>query len=186
MEYIEGRNLRDHMRSITGPMPFQNVAILICEVLSALGYAHQRGVIHMDIKPSNIMLSNDDNIKLIDFGISQNAGVQTQEIIMGTPYYMSPEQIEGSAVDCRTDIYSVGITIFELISGKLPFSGISTQSELLDKIRSGKLPEVNSWNRIDKEMEKEMNEIIKKATNLDPDERFDDCEEFREALQAFL
>lgn len=185
MEYIEGKNLRDYMKSVTGPMPFQNAALLISETLNALGYAHQHDVIHMDIKPSNIMLSNENKIKLIDFGISQTRN-RANERVMGTPYYMSPEQIDGENIDERTDIYSLGVTIYELITGRLPFNTSGTSEELLRNIKKQELKPIKALNRYDKELEDEMNAIIMQATAKDPDDRFPNCQAFKDALESII
>ena len=185
MEYIEGKNLRDYMKSVTGPMPFQNAALLISETLNALGYAHQHDVIHLDIKPSNIMLSNENKIKLIDFGISQTRN-RANERVMGTPYYMSPEQIDGENIDERTDIYSLGVTIYELITGRLPFNTSGTSEELLRNIKKQEIKPIKALNRYDKELEDEMNAIIMQATAKDPDDRFPNCQAFKDALESII
>lgn len=186
MEYIEGKNLRDYMKSITGWLPVQNVALFIHETLNALEYAHNRGIIHMDIKPSNIMLSNQNQIKLIDFGISQKKDRANDGIKMGTPFYMSPEQIEGKGIDERTDIYSLGITMYELIAGTPPFAGNTTKEELMEIIRTKNIPKVKTLNSYDKVYEDEINEIIKKSTAKIPSNRFRSCQEFKNALKTII
>lgn len=186
MEYIEGKNLRDYMKNITGWLPVQNVALFIHETLNALEYAHNKGVIHMDIKPSNIMLSNQNQIKLIDFGISQKKDRANDGIKMGTPFYMSPEQIEGKGIDERTDIYSLGITMYELIAGTPPFAGNTTKDELLEIIRTKNIPKVKILNSYDKEYEDQINEIIIKSTAKNPNNRFRSCQEFKNALKIFI
>jgi len=185
MEYIEGKNLRDYMKSVTGPMPFQNAALLISETLNALGYAHQHDVIHLDIKPSNIMLSVENKIKLIDFGISQTRN-RANERVMGTPLYMSPEQIDGENIDERTDIYSLGVTIYELITGRLPFNTSGTSEELLRDIKKQEIKPIKALNRYDKELEDEMNAIIMQATAKDPEDRFPNCQAFKDALESII
>ncbi|MBM3431829.1 MAG: serine/threonine protein kinase [Bacteroidetes bacterium] len=185
MEYIEGKNLRDYMKSVTGPMPFQNAALLISETLNALGYAHQHDVIHLDIKPSNIMLSVENKIKLIDFGISQTRN-RANERVMGTPLYMSPEQIDGENIDERTDIYSLGVTIYELITGRLPFNTSGTSEELLRNIKKQEIKPIKALNRYDKELEDEMNAIIMQATAKDPEDRFPNCQAFKDALESII
>jgi serine/threonine protein kinase len=121
MEYVDGKNLFDYMSTVTGPMPMQNVALLFNEVLSALSYVHDKKLVHLDIKPSNIMLSTNNNVKLVDFGITLDKSNQNKEKMMGSPAYMSPEQILEEEIDHQSDIYSAGIAMYELIMGKLPF-----------------------------------------------------------------
>lgn len=186
MEYIEGKNLRDYMKTVTGPMPFQNAALLISETLNALSYAHSKNIIHMDIKPSNIMLSSSNVIKLIDFGISQTRERVNDGIKMGTPYYMSPEQIDGKNIDERTDIYSLGITIYELITGRLPFRANNNSQELMETIKKESIEPIKAQNTYDKVFESEMNEIIFRATAKSPNDRFNSCDEFKEALEFII
>lgn len=136
MEYAEGITLSE-MIGITGPIPEDRATRIIRQVLAALDYAHQRGVIHRDIKPGNIMVGANDSVKIMDFGIARmmNAGHMTQTgTRMGTPFYMSPEQVlNPREVDHRTDIYSAGIVFFEMLTGKLPFQTDSESSFILEK-----------------------------------------------------
>lgn len=186
MEYIEGKNLRDYMKSVTGPLPFQNAALFISETLDALEYSHSCGIIHLDIKPSNIMLSIENKIKLIDFGISKTRDTVNDGVKMGTPYYMSPEQIKGNDIDERTDIYSLGVTLFELVTGKLPFAASTTKNDVLQKIQKEPMPEVNALLKSDKEYETEFNDLIQKATAKNPKNRFQSCSEFKSAISFLL
>ena len=187
MEYIEGKNLGDHMKEVTGPLPFQNAVIFIIESLNAIGYAHSNGFVHMDLKPSNIMLSTENEIKVIDFGISMDLNKEKHAEIMGTPYYMSPEQIEGIDIDHRTDIYSMGVTIYELITGKPPFADAKVSREhLLEMIKTVPLPLVKTNNVFDKPLLKGMNHIIQKSTAKDPDDRYQTCGEFINDLAEIL
>lgn len=136
MEYAEGITLSE-MIGITGPIPEDRATRIIRQVLSALEYAHQRGVIHRDIKPGNIMVGAGDSVKIMDFGIARmmSAGHMTQTgTRMGTPFYMSPEQVlNPREVDHRTDIYSAGIVFYEMLTGKLPFQTDSESSFVLEK-----------------------------------------------------
>lgn len=124
MEYIEGVTLDDWMRRNRKPMALAEVEGIIRQVADALQYAHGRGMIHRDIKPSNIMLDRENHIKLMDFGLVRAAefGQLTRSgAVIGTPQYMSPEQVTGGQVDRRTDIYSLGVVIYELLVGAAPF-----------------------------------------------------------------
>ena len=133
------------------------------------------------------MLSTENEIKVIDFGISMDLNKEKHAEIMGTPYYMSPEQIEGIDIDHRTDIYSMGVTIYELITGKPPFADAKVSREhLLEMIKTVPLPLVKTNNVFDKPLLKGMNHIIQKSTAKDPDDRFQTCEEFISGLEEIL
>lgn len=188
MEYIDGKNLKEYIKGVTGPLPFENAAMFVNEALKAIEFAHESGFIHNDIKPSNIMLNDQMEIKVIDFGISID--INQQQILenMFTPYYASPEQtIIGRTVDKRTDIYSMGITLYELVVGRPPFSGINlSRSELIEKVRTGKIPEVKSNHVYNQPYLNLINNIIQKATQKDPDSRYQNCESFRDDLESML
>jgi len=187
MEYIEGNDLSDYINKISGPLPLFNIALIMNEVLSALYYVHEKDLIHLDIKPSNIMLTNDDRVKLIDFGIAHDNSNGAIKNIMGSPYYMSPEQlVEGGRIDHRSDVYSVGITIYELLTGKLPFSDCNSKEELYEAIKTKPIPKVKSLFHVDDKFELEINKIIQKATFKDPEARFQSCQELQIALLKFL
>ncbi len=189
MEYIDGDNLKDYLRKMTGPMPIAMASAMIIETLDALAYAHEQNVVHLDIKPGNIMLCSRTNmIKLIDFGISANLSKQQDKTIMGTPYYMSPEQLVGQdMVDFRSDIYSVGITLYELIKGKTPFAHSQTREELKENIQNKDVPRITESFYVQEEgLLPTINRIIYKSTQKIPDDRYDDCREFIEDLTILL
>ncbi len=122
MELLQGTTLKDWSRK-PNLMPFQQVLPILATVAEAMDYAHQQGVVHRDIKPANIMLTDDEVVKIMDFGIAKMAtSSKTQtNIVMGTPTYMSPEQIAGKKVDGRSDIFSLAVVMFELLTGRPPF-----------------------------------------------------------------
>lgn len=186
MEYIDGKNLFDYMKNVTGPMPIQNVALFVSEILDALIYVHQKGLVHLDIKPSNIMLTANDEIKLIDFGISYDLKMKQEDRISGTPSYMSPEQIEGTSIDFRSDIYSIGITMFELITGYLPFHTAKSRDDLFKAIKTQEIPYIRSLHLFDKNLEEKVNDIIQKACAKNPEKRFQSCEEFKKSISSLL
>ena len=186
MEYVDGKNLYDYMTTVTGPLPLQNVALLLNEVLSALSYVHDRKLIHLDIKPTNIMLSMNNSIKLVDFGISQDKTSVVNDKPIGSPAYMSPEQVEGKDVDFQSDIYSTGIAMFELLTGSLPFQSCETREELFEAIKSNKMPHLKANNALDLEYESEMNRIFRKATNKNKQERYQSCEAFQLDIIQFI
>ena len=177
MEYVDGQNLFEYQKNVTGPMPVSMAALLICEVLKALQYAHENNVVHLDIKPANIMLSNRDEVKVLDFGISQDMNGKKPEKLMGSPSYMSPEQLDSRGIDHRSDIYSLGITLYELITGSLPFDGARSRDELFEAIRHQKVPSIKS-HTIDR--------IIAKSTAKRKEDRFQSCDEFRKYLSIYI
>jgi serine/threonine-protein kinase len=186
MEYVDGKNLYDHMTTVTGPLPLQNVALLLNEVLGALSYVHDRNLIHLDIKPSNIMLSTNNSVKLVDFGISQDKKSTVSEKPIGSPAYMSPEQVEGDDVDFQSDIYSTGVAMYELLTGSLPFQSSETREELFQAIKANKMPHLKANNALDQEHETEMNRIFKKATQKNKKERYQSCEAFQLDIIQFI
>ena len=125
MEYVDNGSLRDRLRA-GRPLPLDFVTSVIGQTCEALSYAHSRGVIHRDIKPENIMFSSKEGVKVVDFGIAKVASsiTRTSEgMIVGTPYYMSYEQAKGQRVDPRSDIYSLGVVLYEMVTGRVPFTG---------------------------------------------------------------
>ena len=127
MEYLEGQTLRNAIQA-GGPMPLPTVKDYILQLCSALAYAHQNGVVHRDIKPENVQILPGGHIKLTDFGIARLMGepsITQDGQVFGTPSYMSPEQVAGKSIDTRSDIFSVGVLIYEMLAGKKPFAGDS-------------------------------------------------------------
>ena len=175
MEYLEGRDLSEFIRK-GSLLPVRKVIDCAAQIADALGYAHRRGVIHRDIKPANIMLLNNGTVKITDFGIARIiATSQTQTgIVKGTPYYMSPEQFSGKKVDGRSDVFSLGTMMFQLLTGKLPFYGESP-SVLMHKIMNERHPDPRKFNPklpaplvsiIDKALEKDRTKRYQRAENL--------------------
>ncbi len=145
MEFIEGENLSSIIRRLKW-LDFSHVIYIATQLARALDYSHQKGVIHRDIKPQNIMVTNDGEIKIVDFGIAvvkDHYRKDESDLIIGTPSYVSPEQIKGEKTDHRADIYSTGVTLFHMVAGILPFSGeniykkhLSSPIPSIKKIRS--------------------------------------------------
>lgn len=138
MKLIEGGDLGGLIRQ--GPLPLDKAAKLLDQVASALDYAHQRGVVHRDIKPGNILLDDEGNAVLTDFSIAQITNDSTSltqtGVIIGTPAYMPPEQWQGTPIDSRTDIYALGVVLFDMLAGRTPFQG-ETPAMLMYSTRFG-------------------------------------------------
>ncbi|MEJ2025580.1 MAG: serine/threonine-protein kinase, partial [Deltaproteobacteria bacterium] len=169
MEYLEGKSLIRY-GSKERRLPLTKVLDVAAKVADALDYAHKQGVIHRDIKPANIMLLRDGNIKVTDFGIAKAiSSTRTKTgVILGTPNYMSPEQIMGHKIDARTDIFSLGVLLFQLLTGKLPFRG-ENLSGLLYHITQGKHPSIRL---MESGIPKACEQIIDKALAKNPRDRF--------------
>jgi serine/threonine protein kinase len=122
MEFVEGRTLKDIVRE-RGAAPPEAAADITLQILRALRFAHQRGIVHRDIKPQNVLIDNDGRVRVADFGIAR-AGVSDMTetgSVMGTAQYLSPEQAQGKPVDARSDLYSTGVVLYELLTGRVPF-----------------------------------------------------------------
>jgi serine/threonine-protein kinase len=169
MEFLDGENLEKYCRK-GSLLPIRRVLDIVAETADALEYAHNNGIIHRDIKPANIMLLKHGKIKVTDFGIakSMSSSKTRSGIILGTPNYMSPEQIIGRQIDGRSDIFSLGVVFFQLITGELPFRG-ENLNDLFYQITQVKHP---SPSKISPRVVKPCEQIINKALAKDPDRRF--------------
>lgn len=180
LEYVEGNPLDVFIERINGPIP-ENVTIgIFKQILAGFSFAHSKGVIHRDIKPSNIILKPDYTPKILDFGIAKlltsNRAFTKAGDKVGTVLYMSPEQVRGSDVDVRSDIYSLGITLFEMLTGKRAYDLDSLSDYAIQtKIISEPLPLASD---IYPAVSRHMENVIAKATEKTPLDRFQTCEEF--------
>jgi eukaryotic-like serine/threonine-protein kinase len=177
MEYLEGRSLKDRIVA-EGPLPIASAIEATREILRALSFAHRRGIVHRDIKPHNVLLAQDGaerRHKVTDFGISRTSASQMTEAgsIVGTAQYLSPEQARGASVDQRSDIYSVGIVLYELLTGRLPFTG-ETPLEIAMKHLS-EVPKPPSSLR--PEVPADLDMVVLRALAKDPADRFESAEE---------
>ena len=180
MELVEGVSLDQRLRE--GPLPVKEAASCIGQVLVALAYAHRQGVVHRDIKPANMMLTPDGTVKLMDFGIAKGAGDRKLTMTgttMGSLYYMSPEQIRGlSVLDARSDLYSVGVSLYELVTGKRPFDGDSQFAIMSAHLEKTPVPPIT----IDPRLPEGLNDLILFSVNREPEARFQSAEAFGRAL----
>lgn len=179
MEYVEGETLDSRLRN--GPLAIPEAARITAQVLEALEYAHSRGVVHRDIKPANVMISTKGGVKLLDFGIAKattDKQITVAGTTMGSLYYMSPEQIRGEQVDQRADLYSLGITLYELTTGKRPFGGESGYAIMAEHLQKQPIPPVE----IDPRVPASMSTVILRALAKNPTDRYQSAAEFRRDL----
>ncbi len=183
MELIEGTPLSQSARK-PNLMPVNEVLLTIATVADALDYAHQQGVVHRDIKPANIMLTKDRVVKVMDFGIAKMASSSKTQtnIVMGTPTYMSPEQIAGKKVDGRSDIFSLGIVLFELLTGQLPFTA-DNLSAVLFSIAHHPHPAIQP---LRPDLPPMVQEIVNRALQKELPHRYRRADEFASELRACL
>src|SRR5688500_15756349 len=181
MEYVEGRTLKELLVA-RGPSPLGIAIDYTRQVLAALRFAHRNGIVHRDIKPHNVIVDGEARAKVTDFGIAR-AGAASQMTeagsIVGTAQYLSPEQARGGPIDQRSDLYSVGIVLYELLTGTVPFTG-DTPVEIAMKHLSEK-PDPPSAHRED--ITEELDLIVMRALAKDPAERYQSAEEMEADLQ---
>src|SRR4051794_15916217 len=181
MELIRGRTLKDVIRE-RGPAPSDAAVDIVLQILRAARFAHQRGVVHRDIKPQNVLIDEDGRVKVTDFGIARAGASDMTETgsIMGTAQYLSPEQAQGRPVDARSDLYSIGIVLYELLTGRVPFDGEAPVSVALKQVSEAPVPP----REIDPTIPPALEGVVLRALEKDPARRFADADEFIEALHA--
>jgi eukaryotic-like serine/threonine-protein kinase len=186
MEYVDGRTIRDLLRDDRRLLPERALEITD-GVLRALDYSHRAGIVHRDIKPGNVMLNRQGEIKVMDFGIAravadtQATMTQTAQVI-GTAQYLSPEQARGERVDARSDLYSVGCLLYELLTGRPPFTGDSPVAIAYQHVREAPIPP----SRVDPELPAWADPIVLRAMEKDPDHRYQSAAEMRNDIQRAL
>lgn len=185
MRHMSGGTLREHFQD--GRLNLQRILEVVDQAVTALDYAHEQGIIHRDIKPSNIFLDERDNAYLADFGLAKTVSgshdlTRTDEGISGTPEYMSPEQVRGQKLDGRTDIYSMGVIVFQLLSGHPPFAGQNPMETVLKQI-SDPIPSIHA---LQPELPKELDDVFKKVLAKTVEERYQSGREFVADLREVL
>jgi eukaryotic-like serine/threonine-protein kinase len=183
LEWVEGRLLRQILNE-QKKLPTERAIRITLGLCDALDYIHSQGVVHRDLKPENIMVGPNDQVKLIDFGIAANAGSRRLTFAklteaMGTPDYISPEQVKGKRGDARSDVYSLGIMFYEMLTGKVPFTGANPFVIMNERLLNNPIPprEVNP------EVSPQLQEIIYRALERDPNKRYPNAHEFALDLQ---
>ncbi|GIW72663.1 MAG: hypothetical protein KatS3mg102_2205 [Planctomycetota bacterium] len=193
MEYVEGEDLSERLRRL-GRLDFEQAVEIVAGVANALAVAHEKGIVHRDIKPSNIMIDRNEVVKVMDFGLAKAtqgtvSNLTQSGLIMGTPNYMSPEQARGEPLDTRSDIYSLGVVFFELLTGKLPFAA-DTPAALIYKHAFEEPPPVR---QVAPEVPPFLAEICERMLAKKPSERYQnpkalllDLNEFRRNVSYYL
>ncbi len=184
MELVEGATLRDYIHE-QGALPIARALQIITPIASALAAAHKLGIVHRDIKPENILVSKEGRIKIADFGLARGAllgSTLTAEssVILGSVSYLSPEQVQRGISDARSDVYSLGIVLFEVLTGQKPFQG-EDPVQIAIKHVNDRVPAPSS---INPEISSEVDELVLRATDVNPDKRPKDAGEFQELLRS--
>jgi serine/threonine protein kinase len=182
MEWCDGRLLRQVLDE--GRIPQERAIAIAIGVLDALEYIHANGIVHRDLKPENIMVDAHDNIKLIDFGIAGDAAAKRLTYAnftaaIGTPNYISPEQVKGKRGDGRSDLYSMGVILYEMLTGKLPFTGPSPMAAMNERLLNHPTPPSVA----DPSVSPQLQEILYRALERDPKNRYAHAREFKRDLE---
>jgi len=186
MEFVEGRTLREVLKT-EGHLPALRAMEITAEVCSALDFSHRSGIVHRDIKPGNVMITNAGAVKVMDFGIARALGdgaatVTATSAVIGTAQYLSPEQARGESVDARSDVYSTGCLLYELLTGHPPFTGDSPVAVAYQHVReNAQIP--SSVNNV---VPKELDSIVMKALAKNPLNRYQTAAEMRADLQRAI
>ncbi len=197
MEFVEGRSLAQLLAAETGRLPLERALYLFDQILTAVTYAHSftykdgeghshRGVIHRDLKPANLLVTPQDRVKVTDFGIVKLVGAETTDTFSagyGSPRYVSPEQAEGAPVDQRSDVYSLGVILYEMLAGDPPFGGGGEKLSRTEILRAHVSRAPRPPSEINPEVTPEVERIILRALDKAPDQRFQTSSEFLRAVR---
>lgn len=180
LELLSGKTLKEHLEA-GDRFALARVVDILCQILDALAYMHDKGVVHLDLKPANIILSADHRVKLTDFGISrlEEHPADRYDTIMGTPGYMSPEQWMGQRLDRRSDLFSVGAILYELLTGVRPFPGRQLSTVMQRVLNLSPAPP----SRRNAQLPPDLDAVVQQALAKQPADRFQDAQSFRLAIQ---
>lgn len=183
-EYIDGKTLKEIVTN--GPVPLKTAVDYALQIAAGIEHAHRKNIIHRDIKPQNIIVSNDGTVKIVDFGIARMSSQTTRTMagkdVVGSVHYLSPEQAKSSQVDLRTDIYSFGILLYEMFTGTVPFQGDEPVSIAMQHINQIATPPKS----LNPEITQGINDIIVKCIQKDPAQRYQTASELREDLLLYV
>jgi serine/threonine protein kinase len=180
MEFVDGPTL-DNLLSRPQPLPREQMLSILSQTAAALDYAHQRGIVHRDIKPANIMITADGTAKITDFGIAKVAASEQFTMtgtIVGTPHYMSPEQVQGQPIDGRSDQFSLAVIAFEMLTGEKPYTGEHLTTVVYKIVAEEPVPP----NRLNPSLSGAIETVLKRGLAKRPDARYRTCQDFIEAL----
>ena len=188
MEYADGKSLDDYIKNVTGLVVEDRICPLFEPILDGVGYAHKKEILHRDIKPANIVITTDGTPKILDFGIAKIIKNRREEaedhFVMGTPSYMSPEQVKGEHLDARSDIYSLGVLLHQMLTGNAPYDTTTlTEQEINQKVVDEPLPRMRTFYKY---VSENVQKVVDKATAKNPDDRYQSCEEFKKALHRAI
>ena len=183
MEWVEGRLLREVL-TVEGKLQRERAIRIVTAICNALDYIHSRGVAHRDLKPENVMLDAKDRVKLIDFGIAARTGARRLTFgkfsqLMGTPEYISPEQVNGKRGDGRSDIFALGVVLYEILTGKMPFRGETPLAVMNSRLQNNPIPP----REVDPTISPELQETIYRSLERDPAHRYAKASEFARDLE---
>lgn len=184
MELITGRTLKQMIQE-QGPLPIDLAVKIAMQILDALGHAHEQKIIHRDVKPHNVLIARDGTVRVTDFGIARATTTDTVThtgSILGSAHYFSPEQANGYPANEKSDLYSMGVVLYEMVTGRVPFQGESPITVAIKHIREAVTPA----SALNQEVPAELDQIIQQALAKEPEERFADAGEMRAALEQFL
>ena len=184
MEYVDGQTLKQFIQN-QHPIPLEQAIDIMMQITSAIGHAHQNNIIHRDIKPQNILIDKQGRVKITDFGIAvalSSTTITNTNSVLGSVHYISPEQARGGLASKKSDVYALGIVMFELLTGRPPFQGESAVSIALKHLQS-KTPRPSEWNP---DLPQSVENIVLKATAKDPYYRYNDADEMKDDLFTCL
>lgn len=183
IEYIDGENLKEFIRK-NKEITFQETLNIISQICEALQHAHDNNIVHRDVKPQNILIANDGRVKLTDFGIAVETTetITNNDMVMGSVHYISPEQAQGKKATSRSDIYSLGVILYEMLTGRLPFTGDNPVAVALKHVQE----EPERPSRINPAISEELERVVMKALEKDPQKRYPTARQFSEDLNKAI